>query len=91
MKYVTERLGWKKIGIDYVNTAFGQSGIDAVKAALTVKGITPVATQTHLDSTKDFTSQLLTFQQAGVDGIIVWTDDQPSGLMVKQLRTLGMP
>ncbi|MDR3470738.1 MAG: ABC transporter substrate-binding protein [Devosia sp.] len=91
VKYVTERLGWKKIGIDYVNTAFGQSGINAVKAALAAKGITPVATQTHLDSTKDFTSQLLTFQQAGVDGIIVWTDDQPSGLMVKQLRTLGMP
>lgn len=90
VKYVLENLGWKKIGIDYVNTAFGQSGIDAVKSALTAKGITPIATQTHLDSTKDFTAQLLTFQQAGVDGIIVWTDDQPSGLLVKQLKTLGM-
>jgi branched-chain amino acid transport system substrate-binding protein len=90
VKYVLQNLGWKKIGIDYVNTAFGQSGIDAVKAALAAQGITPIATQTHLDSTKDFTAQLLTFQQAGVDGIIVWTDDQPSGLLVKQLKTLGM-
>src|ERR1019366_1138061 len=30
------------------------------------------------------------FQQAGVDGIIVWTDDAPSGLLVKQMKTLGM-
>jgi branched-chain amino acid transport system substrate-binding protein len=90
VKYVLENLGWKKIGVDYVNTAFGQSGIEAVKSALKARGITPVAEQTHLDSTKDFTAQLLTFQQAGVDGIIVWTDDQPSGLLVKQLKTLGM-
>jgi branched-chain amino acid transport system substrate-binding protein len=90
VKYVTEKLGWKRIGLDYVNTAFGQSGIAAVKAALTKRGIEPAATQTHLDSTKDFTAQLLTFQQAKVDGIIVWTDDQPSGLLVKQRRTLGM-
>ncbi len=90
VKYVLESLKWKKIGLDYVNTAFGQSGIAAVKEALSARGVTPVATQTHLDSTKDFTSQLLTFKQAGVDGIIVWTDDAPSGLLVKQMKTLGV-
>jgi branched-chain amino acid transport system substrate-binding protein len=90
VKFVLENLGWKKIGLDYVNTAFGQGGIGAVRDALAAKGVTPVAEQTHLDSTKDYTAQLLTFQQAGVDGIIVWTDDAPSGLMVKQMKTLGV-
>ncbi len=90
VKYIVEKLGWKKIGLAYVNTAFGQSGIGAVKEALAKREITPAATQTHLDSTKDFTSQLLSFQEAGVDGVIAWTDDQPGGLLAKQMRTLDM-
>lgn len=87
--FVLDKLRWKRIGIDYVNTAFGQSGIAAVRQALAARGVTPVATQTHLDSTKDFTAQILAFQNAKVDGIIVWTDDQPSGLLAKQMKTLG--
>ncbi len=90
VKYVVETLGWKKIGLAYVNTAFGQSGNNAVKDALTKHGLAPTIAQTHLDSTKDFTSQLLNFQQAGVDGVIVWTDDQPGGLLAKQRKTLDM-
>jgi branched-chain amino acid transport system substrate-binding protein len=90
VKYLVQTLGWKKIGLAYVNTAFGQSGGNAVKAALAQYNIKPAAIQTHLDSTKDFTSQLLKFQQAAVDGIIVWTDDQPGGLIAKQRETLGM-
>ncbi len=90
VKYVVDTLGWKKIGVAYVNTAFGQSGSNAVKQALSQHGITPVAMQTHLDSTKDFTSQLLNFQQAAVDGVICWTDDQPGGLFAKQRKTLDM-
>jgi branched-chain amino acid transport system substrate-binding protein len=90
VKYVVETLGWKKIGLSYVNTAFGQSGSNALKQALSKHGITPAVSQTHLDSTKDFTSQLLNFQQANVEGIIAWTDDQPGGLLAKQRKTLDM-
>jgi branched-chain amino acid transport system substrate-binding protein len=89
VKYVTEDLQWKKIGLGYVNTAFGQSGIAVVKASLTSHGIEPAIVQTHTDANKDFTSQILGFQQAGVDGIIVWTDDTPAGLIAKQCKTLG--
>ncbi|MCL4370861.1 MAG: ABC transporter substrate-binding protein [Chloroflexi bacterium] len=89
VKYAVEELKFKKIGLDYVNTAFGQGGIEVVKDELTKRGITPVATETHMDDTKDFTPQILSFQDKGVDGIIVWTDDQPSGLLAKQMATLG--
>lgn len=90
VKYVVETLNWKRIGLAYVNTAFGQSGNTAVKEALSARGIAPVITQTHLDNTKDFTSQLLAFKQADIEGIIVWTDDQPSGLLAKQRKTLDV-
>jgi branched-chain amino acid transport system substrate-binding protein len=89
VKYCVETLGWKKIGLEYVNTAFGQSGIAMVKDALTARGITPALVQTHTDATKDFTPHLLAFGEAGVDGIIAWTDDQPAGLLAKQRKTLG--
>ncbi|RZN34851.1 ABC transporter substrate-binding protein [Bradyrhizobium sp. Leo121] len=90
VKYVTEDLQWKKIGLGYVNTAFGQSGIGVVKASLSKRGGEPALVQAHTDATKDYTSQILAFQQAGVDGIIVWTDDQPAGLIAKQSKTLGV-
>lgn len=89
VKYAVETLKFQKIGLDYVNTAFGQGGIDVVKDELTKRGITPVDIQTHQDDTKDFTPHILNFQNKGVDGIIVWTDDQPSGLLAKQMAILG--
>ena len=89
VKFATEELGWKKIGLEYVNTAFGQSGIAAVKQALTEAKVEPALVQTHTDATRDFTPHVLAFNDAGVDGVISWTDDQPAGLFVKQMRTLG--
>lgn len=90
VKYVLNDLKWRRIGLDYVNTAFGQSGIAEVKKALAAHGIKPVITETHLDSTKDFTSQLLALKRAHIQGVIVWTDDQPGGLIAKQMKTLGV-
>lgn len=90
VQYLTEVQNWKSIGMDYVNTAFGQGGFAAVKAELDAEKITPALVQTHLDSTKDFTPQLLAFDKAGIQGLIVWTDDQPMGLLTKQVRTLGL-
>jgi branched-chain amino acid transport system substrate-binding protein len=90
VQYLTHDLNWKSIGIDYVNTAFGQGGFGALKAALDAEHIAPLMVQTHLDSTKDFTAQLLSFRQAGVKGLILWTDEVPLGLLTKQIRTLGL-
>jgi branched-chain amino acid transport system substrate-binding protein len=90
VRYLTGEQNWKAIGIDYVNTAFGQGGLSALKAEFEAEHIVPVLVQTHLDSTKDFTPQLLSFQQAGAQGLIIWTDDQPAGLLTKQMRTLGL-
>lgn len=89
-QYTLDKLGYKKIGLGYVNTSFGQSGIQVVQDYLTKLGIKPVEIQTHLDDTKDFTSQLLAWEKAGVDGVIIWTDDQPSGLLAKQKAQLGL-
>ena len=89
VKYCVDVLGWKKIGLEYVNTAFGQSGIAMVRDALSEHQISPALVQTHTDATKDFTPHVLAFDGAGVDGVIAWTDDQPAGLFAKQRKTLG--
>jgi branched-chain amino acid transport system substrate-binding protein len=88
--YLIHDLHWQNIGIDYVNTAFGQGGFGALKAELDAEHVAPLAVQTHLDSTKDFTPQLLAFKQAGVKGLILWSDDVPTSLLCKQIRTLGL-
>lgn len=90
VRFLTHELNWKKIGIDNVNTAFGQGGLGALTAELTRENMAPTLVQTHLDATKDFSPQLLAFDQAGVDGVILWTDDVPMGLLTKQIRTLGL-
>jgi branched-chain amino acid transport system substrate-binding protein len=90
VRYLTHEQNWKAIGIDYVNTAFGQGGLSALKAELDAEKIEPVLVQTHLDATKDFTAQLLSFQKAGAKGLLIWTDDQPMALINKQIKTLGL-
>ena len=90
VQYLTGEQNWSKIAVAYVNTAFGQGGFRAVKAELEAENKPPVAVQTHLDSTKDFTPQLLAMKNAGADSVIIWTDDQPMGLMLKQIKTLGL-
>lgn len=87
--YLTGEKKWAKIAIDYVNTAFGQGGNSAIQAELANKNIKPLITETHQDTTKDFTPQILSFNQANIDGLIVWTDDQPMGLIAKQMKTLN--
>lgn len=88
--YMLDKLGCKKIGLAYVSTSFGQGGIKMVHDALVARGVQPVLEQAHQISVKDFTANLMSFQQAQVDGVIVWSDDQPAGLFVKQAKTLGM-
>jgi len=90
VRYLTQVRHWDSIGLSYVNTAFGQGGISAVKGELEAEHIKPVLVQTHMDSTKDYTSQLLAFQKAGAKNLIIWTDDQPMGLINKQIKTLGL-
>jgi branched-chain amino acid transport system substrate-binding protein len=89
VNFVTQNLGWKKIGLDYVDTAFGQSGAAALKRALAAQKMEPALVRTHSDSTRDFTSHVLAFNDAGIDGLIAWTDDQPAGLLAKQIRVIG--
>ena len=90
VRYLTHEQNWKAIGIAYVNTAFGQGGLSALKAEFEAEHIVPVLVQTHLDSTKDFTPQLLAFKQAGAQGLLIFTDDMPMGLITKQIKTLGL-
>ncbi|MDR3470741.1 MAG: ABC transporter substrate-binding protein [Devosia sp.] len=90
VRYLTGEQHWKAIGIDYVNTAFGQGALGALRAEFAAEKIAPVLVQTHLDSTKDFTAQLLAFKQAGAEDLIIFTDDMPMGLMTKQIKTLGL-
>jgi branched-chain amino acid transport system substrate-binding protein len=88
--FAQETLGWKKIGISYVNTAFGQGGMNAVKEALAARKVEPALVQSHNVGAKDMTAHVLAYKDAGVDGVIMWSDDQPAGLFTRQMKTLGV-
>ncbi len=80
--------GYKKIGIFHNTDQFGVGGRDNVVAAMKAVGMAPVTTAGHNTGDKDFTAQLLSFQRAGAEAIIVFTHNEEQALICRQFDQL---
>jgi len=89
-KFAIEDLKAKKIGVIHSAEAFGTGGAEIIQKTCKELGIEPVAILSHNVEDKDFTAQLMTMKQKGVDTIIVWDLATPSGMICKQIKQLGI-
>ena len=87
--YATEKLGCKKVGLFTNSNDYGSGARTVAEAYLQEKGIDYVSEQ-HNTGDTDMTSQVLKLKDAGVDGVIVWTDDAETALAVRQFYDLGL-
>jgi branched-chain amino acid transport system substrate-binding protein len=85
-EFAVKQLGFKKIGIFFVNHDFGVGGRDVVVETLKALGLQPVSVQAHAIGDKNFTAQILNFQKAKPDAIVAYALEQEGALFVKQLR-----
>ena len=87
--YATENLGCTKIGLFTNSNDYGSGARTVVEEYLTEKGIEFVS-ESHNTGDTDMTSQVLKLKDAGVDCVIVWTDDAETALAARQFYDLGL-
>jgi branched-chain amino acid transport system substrate-binding protein len=71
-EYVAKTLKLKAPGLLVDNTALGQSGERALRAALEKHGIQPVARETFALADTDMSGQIINIKNAKADVILVW-------------------
>lgn len=89
-KYAVEGLKGKRIGVIHNLDEFGLAGSAVIKQVLTEMGNPPVLMQGYNAGDKDFSGQLLNFKKAGVDVVISWSFALEGGLILRQVKQLGL-
>jgi len=88
VNFTVDELGASKIGIMGTNESYGTSNLDAVKAALTAKGLTPFAERTYAPGTADLTEQVLAMK--GADALIHYGFPNEHGVQLNQFLENGI-
>lgn len=90
MRYAVEKLGYKKFAIIHDTETSSADQARLAKEGLAKYGITPLVTVPFTTGTKDFTSHITQLQKAGVDAIFGACFQAEAGILLQQIRALGM-
>lgn len=88
-QYVTDK-GFKKIGIMFTNEDYGRGFADETKANLSKLGNPPKTIESCNLGDSDFTAQILSFKNAGVDSILALGKEIELAKFLRQTRELGV-
>jgi branched-chain amino acid transport system substrate-binding protein len=80
----------KKIALLRVNDRYGRFGVLKFKDASRRLGHPVTIEQKYMPGSTDFSHQLSVIQESEADGIVIWGDAKPAGLILKQMREAGM-
>jgi branched-chain amino acid transport system substrate-binding protein len=83
-------LGLKRIALLRVNERYGRFGVLKFRDASRRLGHPIIIEQKFEPGTTEFTHQLAIINDSDVDGIVLWADAAPAGMILKQMRAMGM-
>jgi len=83
-------LGLKRVALLRVNERYGRFGVAKFRDASRRLGHPLIIEQKFMPGDMDFTRQLKVIDDSRVDGIVLWADAAPAGMILKQMRDLGM-
>jgi len=83
-------LGLKRVAILRVNNRYGRFGVPKFRDASRRLGHPVVLEQKFVPADTDFTQQLQAIRDMRADAIVLWTDEDKAGLILKQMRAMGM-
>ncbi len=89
-RHIYTELGLKRIAILRVNDRYGRFGVIKFKDASRRLGHPLVIEQKFMPGDTDYRRQLRVIQDSRVDGIVLWTDEKPAAMILRQMRELGM-
>jgi branched-chain amino acid transport system substrate-binding protein len=84
------QLGLKRVAILRVNNRYGRMGVPKFRDASRRLGHPVVIEQKFMAGDTDFTRELRVIQESRADAIVLWADEIPAAMILKQMRALGM-
>jgi ABC-type branched-subunit amino acid transport system substrate-binding protein len=88
--YIFNQRKLKKIGMLQVNNRYGREGDKIFFDTARRMGHQPELLLKFSPTDTDFTSQLQALNATGMDGLVIWAEAHQAGLILKQMRAMGM-
>jgi branched-chain amino acid transport system substrate-binding protein len=88
--YIFNQRKLQNVGLLQVNNRYGREGDHIFFDTARRMGHQPSVVQKFLPSETDFSAQLHVLQSAGLDSVVIWADAHQAGLLLKQMRAMGM-
>jgi ABC-type branched-subunit amino acid transport system substrate-binding protein len=88
--YVFKKLGLKRIGVIRTNSRYGRIGVEKFEDEARRMGRQPILEVKFERGDKDFTNQLRMLTDAKIQGVVIWGEAAEAGLILKQMRAMGM-
>lgn len=88
--YIFNQRHLKRVGILQVNNRYGRAGKDVFFETARRIGHQPIVEVWFAPDAKNFSAQLETLKASGIDGLVIWGNASQTGLILKQMRAMGM-
>ena len=89
-RYIYDQLKLKRVAVLRINNRYGRFGSPQFKEASQRLGHPVVLEQKFPAGTTDFRRELRSIQDSRADGIVLWTDQAQTAMILKQMHELGM-
>ena len=88
--YIFKQQKLKRIGVIRLQARYGRIGVSKFFDEAKRMGHVPVLEVKFLRGDADFSTQLRMLQNAHLDGVVIWGEAAEAGLILKQMRSMGM-
>ncbi|MGA2481799.1 MAG: ABC transporter substrate-binding protein [Candidatus Acidiferrales bacterium] len=88
--YVFKQLKLKRIGVLRTQSRYARIGVAKFSDEARRMGHTPLLEVKFERGDTDFSTQLRMLQNAKIEGLVIWGEPPEAGLILKQMRALGM-
>lgn len=88
--YVFKKLKLRRVGVIRTQTRYARIGVAKFDDEARRMGLQPILEVKFERGDKDFTRQLKMLKDAKIQGVVIWGEAAEAGLILKQMRALGM-
>jgi branched-chain amino acid transport system substrate-binding protein len=88
-RYITDKLKAKTVALIYVNNDYGRGGREAIMSALEARGAKVIADISTEQAQIDFSAAVLKAKQSNADIVFVYTNEEESARVLRELRKRG--
>jgi len=88
--YIFNKLKLKRVALIRSTDRYGRMGDALFFDTARRMGHQPLLEEKYEPTDKDYSQQLRVLQNSGIDGLVIWGNSRQAGLILKQMRAMGM-